>query len=291
MRRVEHLINDIRFNSNQLDTNRFTDLRLLKLLNNAQRAIQNTIFTSDMTDHLLKKTEVIDLVAGQEEYSLPIDIYAQSSISSVKMAINNSFNNSNNSYFNLNQISDKETRRQLGYTVYNDKLVISPIPQNSITGGLKIFYQRKLPTLSVRVGQIDSFITGTSITLDAGYLDEAIGNFDDYISVVDANGTIKQSGISFSAYAGGVISTTETLDLIANGDYVVIGEYATTNPQIPDTCEDMLTSHVERSIYAVDSSSDVQFSAEETAMIRDLFQKKDHDVKFPVIINNQYMSY
>lgn len=287
MRRVEHLINDIRFNSNQLDTNRFSDIRLLKLLNNAQRAIQNALFTSDMSDHILKKTALIDTIADQEEYDLPTDIYAHSSISTVKRAINSS----NSSYVVLNQISDKETRNQMGYTVFNDKLIISPIPNVSITSGIKVFYQRKLPTLSIRIGQIDSYISGTSITLKSGYSNATIGDFDDYITVVDSNGTIKQSGIKFTTYASGVISTSDSLTSIAADDYVVLGEYATSHPQIPDPCEDLLTSHVERSIYAVDSSSDVQFSSEEMAMIRDLFQKKDHDVKHPVIIDNLYLNF
>lgn len=291
MRRVEHLINDIRFNSNQLDTNRFSDIRLLKLLNNAQRAIQNILFTSDMSDHVLKKTALIDVVAQQEGYDLPSDIYAHSSISTVKRLINSSFRANTDYYTTLNQISDKETRSQMGYTVYNDKLVISPVPQDSISNGIKVFYQRKLPTLSFRIGQIDSFTSATSITLKAGYSDATIGDFDDYITVVDSNGTIKQSGIKFTSYAGGVISTSDVLDSIDNDDYVVLGEYATSHPQIPDPCEDLLTAHVERGIYAVDSSDDAQFTVEEMNMIRDLFQKKDHDVKFPVIINNQYVNY
>lgn len=297
MRRVGLLINDIRFNSNHTDTNRFTDLRLLKFFNDAQRAIQGIIFTSDTGSTIFEKEQLSDIVSLQEEYDLPTDIYAVSSINSVLRAVNSSSADAVQYFSPMRQITSKELRKQFGYTTRGNKLIISPIPQSGQTGGLKILYTAKLPTLSTRIGQIASFVSGTNIKLKTGASAEDITAFADFVTVVSSDGTIKQSGIALNGYNIGSrnITTDTALTNVAVDDYVVLGQYATSHAQLPDETESLLTNFVERKMFAVDSSPDISdsniFTQEEKDHILKLFSKKDHDVKYPPIVDDTYMNF
>lgn len=293
MRRVEHLINDIRFNSNQTDRNRFPDIRLMKFFNDAQRAIQAIIFSSDTGGTVFDTDYTTDLVADQEAYDLPYDIYAVSSINSVGIAPNHISAPENYRYVPLRQLTTKERRSQLGYIIKNNQVLVSPEPKSNITNGLRVSYVRKVPTISIRVGKITSFTSGVSITL-SNFISEDITAYSDYITVVSADGTIKQRKIEVDSYIAGTISTTTALTGISNGDYVVIGEYATSHSELPEETESLLTLFVERKIYGVDSSMDISdsnvFTNEEKDLILTLFEKKDHDVKYPPITSDLYIN-
>lgn len=297
MRRLEQLINDIRFDSNQEDTNRFPSIRLMKFFNDAQRQIQAIIFMADSGSEVFQKEALYDLVANQEEYALPSDIYAQSSVSYVGRSVGNSVDGATRYYVPMRKITEKEIRKQFGYAIRGSTLLVSTIPQSGVTNGLRVIYTRKLPTLSLRVGKISSFVSGSSIALAAGFLTNDITLYDDFITVVGADGTIKQSGIALDGYntGTGAITTSTALTGIAVDDYVAVGSYATTHPDIPDEAESLLTSFVERKIYAVDSSPDIGdseiFTQEEKDIILKLFEKKDHDVKYPPIVDDTYLNF
>lgn len=295
MRRLEHLINDVRFNSNQTDTNRFSDIRLVKLFNDAQKAIQAIIFMADSGASIFDTEDTQDLVSDQESYALPSDIYAVSSINSVSIVSDNHVSSSREFYTPLRQLSVKERRRGWGYIISGSNILLSPIPMSGVTDGLKINYVKRLPTLSFRIGKVGSFISATSITMTSATTQD-ITAYDDYVTVVDANGVIQQSSILVTGYntGTGVISTSTVLTDVAANDYVVLGKIATSHPQLPDETESLLTRYVERSIFAIDSSIDINesavFTQEERDLIIALFEKKDHDVKYPPITNSTYIN-
>lgn len=297
MRRIEHLINDIRFNTNQTDTNRFSDIRLIKLFNDAQRAIQAIVFMSDMGSTVFEKKSLTDIVLQQEEYDLPSDIYAVASVNAVLRAVNNSNVDAVQYFSPMRRITSKELRKQFGYTLRGNKLIISPIPQTGQINGLQVLYTAKLPTLSIRIGQIASFISGTSIKMKSGASIEDITQYDDFITVVSSSGVIKQSAIEMSGYSIGsrLISSPTLLTDVAVNDYVVIGTYGTSHPELPDEAEALLTTFVERKMNAIDSSPDIAdtevFSQDEKNLIMRLFEKKSHDVKYPPIVDDTYMSF
>lgn len=294
MRRLEHLINDIRFNSNQVDSNRFSDIRLHKLFNDAQKQIQAIIFMSDVDSSIFEVDYYMNMVADQESYSLPTDIYSVSSISGVGIAPNNISSNTSYKYTQLSKISNKERRSQLGYIIKNKAVLISPIPRESVTNGILLTYIQKVADLSIRIGKIQAFVSGASITLAAGFSTETIENYADHVTVVDSDGVIKQSGINLNAYAAGVITTDTALTGIAINDYVVLGKYATSHSELPEETEPLLTAFVERKIDAINSSIDLPnsqvFTQEEKDLVIQLFSDKDNDVQYPPITDSTYIN-
>lgn len=292
MRRLELLINDIRFNSDNEQTTRFPSIRLMKFFNDAQREIQSMIIGADEIGKHFIGADTIDTVSGQESYDLPSDIFANSYVLSVGYSLDQS---SLPYYTPLDQISDRERGTRLGYVLRNSTLLMSPIPTVPMTDGIRVDYVRKLYTLSIRIGSIASFISGTSITLNAGYSTATITDYEDFVTVVDKDGVIKQSGIRLNSYSTGVIGTDTTLTGITAGDYVVLGRVASSHSELPDICEGVLTMMVEKAIQRVDASQEFNWAdlitEEQKASILSVFQGADHDVKSPPITNHEYLNY
>lgn len=293
MRRLELLIKDVRFITDNIDTTRYPSINLIKFFNDAQREIQSIITVNDSPGKWFIKSTIQNLVYGQEEYDLPTDIFALSYILDVGRAMNQG---ADIVYYPLKMISDKELRREVGYVLSNNKLLLSPLPNVNLADGLRIKYVKQLPTLSIRVGQISSFTSGVSIQLGAGFITDQITDYDDFITVVDINGVIKQSEIRATAYntGTGLISTSTTLTGIVAGDYVVIGKVATSNSELPDICESVLTSMVEKAIQKSDASEEFNWadlvSKEQRAAIIALVAGAQHDTMYPPITDEDYLN-
>ena len=291
MKRTEHIINDIRFSTNQERTNRFPDIRFNKLLNDAQEEIQRVVYTSDNDSRFFSKESFIDSVGDQESYDLPVDIYSSNAINSVALLAGSSVQ-SNSYYTPIKIISEKERSTQSGYIVQGDKILISPIPSVSASSGIRVNYIKKLPDISFRLGKVAS-IVGPLITV-SGFPSQDILDYDDYICSVDREGVQQDSGLYVSSYnntTGEITIDTGSTPIVntAVNDYIVIGKNATSHSELEDSLEPYLTLFVEKKIFYINSSKDIGnadiFTKEEKQDIIMLFSKIDTDVKYPAIVD------
>lgn len=292
MRRLELLINDIRFNSDNLKTTRYPNIRLMKLFSDAQRELQSMIVTNDANGKWFIKTATQDLVYAQEAYDLPTDIFALSYVLDVARAMSQGVDQV---YWPLRLLTDKELRRELGYVLSNNQVLMTPLPTVNLSSGLRIKYVKQLPTLSIRVGLVSALSSGVSITV-SGAIQEAITAYDDFVTVVDINGVIKQSNIRMTGYnqGTGVISTNTVLTAVATGDYVVVGRLATDHSELPDVCEGVLTGMVEKAIQRIDASQEFNWAdlvtQEQKLAVLKVVQGAQHDNMYPPITDEDYLN-
>lgn len=303
MRRVDLLINDVLFNTNKVNTNRFPPIRLVKYFNDAQDVIAGIIVANSKMPKFFIKEDFIDVVSGTELYDLPTDIYSQSSINSVARQFGESVTDPY--YSPLKMITEAERRIGAGYAIQGKKILISPLPSSNIGDGIRINYIKKPKKLSIRVGKIQSLPASNKIKLQAGFVSEQIADYDDFFCIVDSegnyltdvNGNEIYTGKSLESFnvTSGVITTTGVIDTDAIGKYVVLGKMSTDTSELPDNCEKLLGDLVERKIQAVDSSSDVQIqdmlTKEEIIQIVDMFKDNDRDTKYPPVVDTTYLSY
>lgn len=181
MRELSELIEEVRFNANSTDSNRFDDPRLIKFFNSAIREVQKIVFLANNDTNLLCKEATIDLANGQESYALPIDMYADNAIVSVCYA-----DDSGNSLGSLTRISSKGRNGiDYGYFIIDKSIYISPIPSGSVSKILIVYYP-----------QLDNL----SDTSDTPELPDACEEFlmlfvERKIHYVDSSGDIAMSGI------------------------------------------------------------------------------------------------
>lgn len=292
MRRVEQLINDIKFQTNE-QSNRFSDERFIKIFNDAQDEIARIINVKSSAPNFFQKNYTTDLISGQIQYDLPSDVYAENSVNAVfKKAQSGVYAVSQ--YETLRQIGVKELGKSYGYYLDGASVVLSQVPISNVSGGLLVNYTRRLPKLSPRFGTISN-ISGQDITI-TGFNAVEITDFSDYICIVDKYGEIVDQGLEVDSWDSvtGVITVTGTITGLVN-QYVVIGEYSTSNSQLPVECETYLTMYCERMVHYINSSStDLRnitvFSEQERADIVELFADNESDTKYPQIVDDTYLN-
>lgn len=299
MRRVEKLIKQARriadneeFDNDPSNPLGIVDDELVEYVNDAQDNMQAAI--SEVHPKLFIKEKLIDLVAEQETYSLPDDLYLGGRIEHVEAL----YSTQAGDYYTLPHESLKRRLPDVSSTFPDfyirkaNNLLIQPKPSGARTNGIRLSYQYKLPTLDIRRGLVASAVdTGTSITSitlnltptltrDADLVlipERTIEDFD-FLTVVGSDGTAKMKAIPVDSYDSdtGIITVTsgftyETGETITAGDYIIGGKDATTHSDLPDTCQRYLIAYMAWKMLKRDSMVDLQDQERElAAMLREI---------------------
>lgn len=289
MRRTELLINEARLSTNTADINAISTALCQQYLNRINSYLEDILFLVNDENDLFMKDWEFNLVAGTDEYTLPIDIYAKSSIDNVAVSF---LNGLSQTFLPLKKVSRKQRGFTFGYFVQGNQIVFTPKPQSPLR--IKTSYQQKLPSLSARIGKISSFTTSTIVLTD--YI-SGLSSLDDFICIVDANGIILNKStdvngntvfvpITLISDSSGTLTLSSTTGAVNNA-YVVSGRYASSHSQIPDECEKYLITALERMIQYRQSSSDINtssiFSSEELSTIKEVFADNSYDDAKPPV--------
>jgi hypothetical protein len=214
---------------------------------------------------------------GTEDYDLPFDYFARNQIATLE------YSQSGNAqdYYKLEKRTQLERFSETGapsqYVMEGKRILVNAYPA---TGTFRLTYVALLPAVDKRRGTVASktltsgvlsalTITPSGAFVAADYL------LADHLCIVDFNGNITCRKIPYTAVSGagvltiqGTTYTVPTGSSIAVGDYVCLGEYATTHFQIDDQAEDFLLAYCQKRIFNRDSSSDaVEMDAEMRGML------------------------
>lgn len=279
MRRIDYLIKDARLSTNTQDTEAITDYLCTHFLNKAQSYIQSALFVQNNEAKIFRGEVIFNTVNGIDSYQLPFDTYAKNSINNVAYIVDNG---STRYYSIIPAISEKNRGGAHGYFTSEGKIIFSPVPQSSQK--ISISYNKKIPNIAKRYGQIITVNTNVSVVLDTGY--ELMTGVDDFFSVVDKDGKIIKCGIELNQTMGTLL-ISDTTDILV-GHYVVPGKYATTHCRLPDECEDAMISALQKFIVARMSSVDIpmekMFSDEFLQSVAALFAENDGDAMTPPVV-------
>lgn len=289
MRRLELLINEAKLSTNTTDINSISTALCQQYMNRIHSYLEDLLFLVNDENDLFLKDYEFNLIRGQDEYALPIDIYAKSSIDNVAVSF---LNGLSQTFLPLKKVSRKQRGFTFGYFVQDSQLVFTPKPQSPLR--IKMTYQQKIPNVSVRAGKIQSF-TPTGIVL-TDYV-SGILSLDDFICIVDADGNIlnKTTDVNNNTFftpirlvsdSSGTLVTDVTTGAV-NGAYVVSGKYASSHSKMPDECEKYLITALERMIQYRQSSGDINtstmFSVEELNTIKEVFADNSYDDAKPPV--------
>lgn len=254
MRRVELLIDEIRAmtgNERADSDSGVSQKQMVRVLKNSQDQLYKHI--SNAKTRILLKEVLVDVVQSQELYDYPFDLYLQN-IETMQWSLNPTSNGID--YINLTAGITKDRQSSengyaFSYILRGDGYLLSPPLSN---GRLRLTFQRKLPELEKRSGQVQS-VSLSSLNLTALTLDPNEASFDrDYLnqvqtlSVVGKYGNIKARNIEIDSVAsnGVVTLSAQTLasgSTISVGDYVVAGRYSCNASELPDICESHILKH------------------------------------------------
>lgn len=214
---------------------------------------------------------------GAESYALPFDLFTQNNI----VALFYSDSGNAEDYRPLDRIVERERLFGDGcpgrYLIEDGYVYVSRYPR---FGSFLMIYDKLRPSIDKRRATVASSTTAggalTALTL-AGYT-AADYALSDHLTIVDFNGVVKMRGIPYTAVnaGSGVVSilggsyTYPVGSTIAVNDFVCLGSYASTHPQIDDCFEDFFVTYGQRRLLKRDSTADAEDIAEElSAMWQD----------------------
>lgn len=120
-----------------------TDADIIRWINDGQIEIVKN------NDQALQKSDLIDLVAGQQQYTMPADFFL---LRSLRYKYSDMLSFSALKYKNMQQFDDSvdgwdgsafTQGHPKFFTMYEGKVLLFPIPDTSVTDGLKILYNQK----------------------------------------------------------------------------------------------------------------------------------------------------
>ena len=142
MRTAAELIEEIRFNTNRINKNRFTDASILRLLNTAQRQVQRTIFLANPACQHFTEDHDLTYSSDVETYALPAWAYTTNSVSTVFPMIGDHYNAP------IVKIDEKERQYKAGYYVKGSNLIITKGSMGSAVSKARVVLWRKITELT-----------------------------------------------------------------------------------------------------------------------------------------------
>ena len=281
-RLVDYIIEDVREhteNQEFSESEGLSDNEFIRFLNDAQYRIHSLIVQQHPAVFIEEKE--VDIVAGQESYSLPSDIHMGNKVSMVEY----SSTGDSDDYYVLKPTPMRNRMSGVDgdpayYIRKSGKILLAPVPTGS--GKLRISYVRGLPVLAQRSASVaTAVLTTDSITslacnVSTDEVDSTTLNKSHFITVVDREGEVKMHGIEIDSVdaSTGIVSVTsgftfepgETIDV---GDYIVTGKYSTTHPQLDLMVERYLISYASWKILKRDSSIDSTEAMQELASMEE----------------------
>ncbi len=296
--RFEVMANDVRRNASH-STARYSNYDLIKLFNDAQNVIRSIIHTADGTGRFYPKTVEMDLISGKAFYDLPDDCYAFNSINEVSIQTDNSIFQQSGQ---LKQITAAEKSVSNGYYPYGRQIRLSYEPY---TGGkLRINYSVKIPTLSPRFLEVQSYAGGRiKAKRDTFDIGTNILNYGDMASIVDKRGQILHCNLEVKSHMAETGTVTLEGDYppigdggtIEAGSFLVVGNMASTHTRLPEEVLHLLTSMVERRMKGIDSSVDfnkVDYLTEsEKQYVEELFGDSGNDGRSTPLGSDNYLAW
>ena len=278
MRRLEFLVNRVRYETDNRDTNGITNAEIVSYFNDAQKYISSLIFKNNPYADFFK-TQVELPASTTGIYTIPSDCFSTNAVSMVEVKWAES--NNNQGYNRIKPIMESEAVYMFGYYIRNNQVIITGDAPNANFTSVRITYFRRLKTLDVRQAKVQSIIANTSITMNAAPTDLYI--MDDRASTVNSDGDQVVANIYFTNTSGSVLTTTNTAG-VTTSQWIVAGANACNKSELPAECETYLVDYVKQRIYTrnnyEDANKQMFFTEQQKADIIAIFSKnkKDDDV-------------
>ena len=307
MRQVNLLINQCRRSTGNTEftpSSGVQDAEFLQYINDGQEEIHSIL--NQLFPTILYKIQTIDVQQNVEAYDLPWDTYLGTRVDFVEY----SASGLDQDFYPIKKGSVKErVNGQAGnpsfYIRINDQLFIQPRPQQG--GKLRVTYQKAIPKLDLRRGQILSVVTSgnqiTSLTLDNSVqIDSEELIEQGYFTVIDKDGVVKMHSIPIEAIdtTTGVVTLGAGFEFdddesIEAGDFLCAGPFSATLSLLPDVCEKFLIEYTNVRVFMRDSNTDAGDVGQVLLKVQDTltkaFAEPSNDPDTIPILDGQYFMY
>lgn len=248
---------------------------ILQFLNEAQDALQARI--AKVFPNYFYSTRIITLVGNQEAYSIDDALLNDSKIVQVEYSFDGSLEGYRPLRFrSLYERNSDTFTEPLYYILFNNQILLNPIPATSGSSSIRVTYYRSLDDLALRAGTVASrTITGNALnamtlnTVDDDPISLQLGASENpYLCIGDLFGSVFARNFTYSAYnpTTGFVTLSPTSQTLKVGEtfpspaagtiYVTVGQYTTTHSKLPNDCERYLLVFASKRLMNQNSSAD-----------------------------------
>lgn len=267
MRYVSDLMDEVRRDANDAgSTKSVTDADVVRFIQWGHEALWGKILQAH--PKAFRKTVEVQAVANQEEYVLNVPLYLGTRVVNVEF----SPTGQTRDYYKIGEkaysyYSPDPESTPTSYIRRNNAILPNP-PISSSTPKLRVTYEKAPHALRLRAGQIDAVTdTGTqvtAITLDTTGDDllAAVTAFPIYLCVSSPDGENNMNNIQITGYDSGTGVVTLSPHTYASGetiavdDYVTIGAYTITHPELPTDVERCVQTYATWKILSRDTATE-----------------------------------
>jgi hypothetical protein len=255
------MVDQVRSQTDESNTDDVTDAQIIKALNRAQRHAANIL--ARKFEEMMWESSEVTTVAGTREYDIPSDAFA-SRIEMIEVATSTNVRYKLQRIGNhkaTNFITSSQTDIPTHYTVKRNQFSVYPTPKGNLT--LNVHYNKRPQDYVKQQGRITSIDTSNNyIVVDniGSSVSTSTSGFGAYLHVIDYNTgavkrtlqvsaldttseqiTFKSSGLTRSTVLGHTISTSIGSD-VAVDDYVCLVT-GTCVPEIDEAYTDYIIQH------------------------------------------------
>lgn len=244
MKELQYLIQDVREQTDNVDTNGVKDREIVRYFNDGVKTIQAIIFKNNPLCSYFQEPEIYNAVAGSREYTLPTDCYADNAVSLVEIE-----GERTGVWIPLERVWPEDGLSFFGWFTRNKTVVISgSVDSPNITKRIRVWYFKRLPRFDKAWAVADGPGVGTGIDLIVS--DSQFPLVDNYITFLNSvTGLTRLANVKILSVVGGVaLITNSTLTTVLSSDLMLMGKDSSLTLDLPDEVEPYLMDYVAQRI-------------------------------------------
>jgi hypothetical protein len=288
MRELAYLIQDVREQTDNTDTNGVKDKEFIRYFNDAVKSIQAIIFKNNpLCSYFQKSVEYPTPTAGRS-FDLPGDCYASNAVTFVEVLSDASVNDL---YAPLRRCWQEDQNSFQGWYTRNNQVVFTGTRDVSLGYSARVWYFFRVPrfdkvwaTVTNKVGQV--------LTLSVA--DTNFSTVDRFITISDPVTRLpKLSKLPYVVTSPTSITITGDISTVANGDLISMGDSMLVL-EMPLEVEPYLMDYVAKRIYtrnnySLDASKLSDFTKQEAADIAAIFGDAGQAIQGTPITDTSYL--
>jgi hypothetical protein len=289
MRELQYLINEVREQTDNEDTNGVSDREIIRYFNDAIKSVQAIVFKNNpLCSYFQKFVEYQSPTAGRS-FQLPDDCFAYNAVTFVEVLADSSINDL---YSPLQRCFQEDQNSFQGWFTRNKEIYFTGTRDISLGYSARVWYFNRIPKWTKVWGAVNT-VVGQSITINN--IDSGFTSVDKFISFIAPDGTVRAEDLTYTFTAPSTIVVVGDVSSVQPGDRLLVGKNTSLEVDLPDEVEPYILDYVAKRIYGrnnykLDGSKIEYFTQDDRVNITSIFADASQSVQPTPITDTSYLT-
>lgn len=288
MRELQYLINDVREQTDNKDTNGVSDKEFIRYFNDAVKSVQAIVFKRNPLCSYFQKSVLYPTPTAGRAFDLPDDCYALNAVTFVEVQSDASINDE---FSPLRRCFREDQRSFQGWFTQNRQIYFTGTLDVSLGYTARVWYFYRVPRFDKPWATVSS-VAGQVVSLTVS--DSNYATVDRIVSFVNpTTREVKLRALPYVVTTPTSITITGDISTLSNGDIMVMGD-ASLKLDMPDEVEPYLMDYVAKRIYGrnnykSDAAQIEYFTQDDMSNIMAIFADAGQTIQATPITDTSYL--